>query len=146
MEIIGVAIIVIIVVIGMFFVMFSGRKKLDTKQDIMDAQLAQAMLNSMLGSETECGNSLYHVIKDCYGRNSLCKNSCQYVHDKVGEIFNGTLEKWGKPYRFYTDRKGERKIILEDRCTQFSEKSSTGLTFISYHSDSIVVSLELCKV
>lgn len=145
MEILGVALIVIIVVIGLIFAMFSKSKSYDAKEDVLDSQLAQSLLNAMLQSETECGNQLSAVIEDCYQRNTLCKDSCMYVHKKVADIFNETLDKWGKPYRFYVDRKGERKIILERDCTQFSEKSTSGLAFLNYKSDTIVVTLDLCS-
>ena len=145
MEILGVALIVVIVVIGLFFTMFSKPKTFDSKEDVLDSQLAQSLLNAMLQSETECGNQLSAVIEDCYKRNTLCKDSCRYVHEKVADIFNETLDKWGKPYRFYTDRKGERKIILEKDCTQSSAKSTSGLAFLNYKSDTIVITLDLCS-
>lgn len=145
MEMMGVALIVVIIVIGMFFVLFSKKTDVDSKEDILDSQLSQGLLNAMLSSETACGNDFSEVVKDCYGRNTLCKDSCMYIHEKAAEVFNGTLEKWGKPYRFYTERKGDRKIILEKKCTQFSEKSSIGIAMINYRSDVIVVTLEICK-
>ena len=147
MEIIGLVIILLLVVLGLLFFAYSNQRKANTKQDVVDTQMSQALLNAMMQSKTDCGPELYRAIQDCYDKNDLCDgNSCEYAKTKVSDILAGTLGKWKKPYQFFTDREGDKKIEFSDSCNVLSEKLSTGLYFIQDDDSTIIISLNICKI
>jgi hypothetical protein len=147
MEIIGLAIILILVVVGLLFFAYSNQRKVDPKQDLIDTQMSQSMLNAMMQSTTDCGPDLFRTLQDCYGKNDLCGgDSCGYAESKIAEIMEGTLNKWKKPYMFYAEADGERMLELSEECSDLSEKLSTGLYFIQEDEKTIIVSLNICKV
>jgi hypothetical protein len=144
MEIIGVLFVVLIIGAGMIFFLAS-KSKIDTKQDLSESQLSQAILNAILPSTTDCGPELSRVIENCYGKNTLCGNSCKYATDKMLEMMDGSLGKWQKPYRIYTNRGG--KILIDiDKCGNYTEKVSSGIFLIPQEKKNIVVTLDICKI
>jgi len=146
-EIIGIVIIVIILLIGFFYMMLSN-KQTESKQDIEDAHLSQALLNIIMQTNSECGPEYSIIIQDCFGKNEKCPgmNSCSYVSEKVQEILDSTLGKWQKPYSFYVTRESNKKMDINYvGCNEFKEKSSLATAIIS-DTPNIVVNLGICKI
>ncbi len=74
-ETIGFILVVIIVVLVIFFVLLS-KKSFDDKNNIIDSQLSQSMLNTLLQVNTGCGPSFSVIIQDCFNDNSFCRRLC----------------------------------------------------------------------
>ena len=106
MEIMGLAIVVILIIIGMLFVVrfVMVRKPAEFKAEFTQAQLASNMLNAFLKSNTGCSDmSITELLQDCGQSQSVyCSGrlSCEYVKDTAKSIFIETLEKWNYEYRF----------------------------------------------
>ena len=146
-EIIGVVIIVIILIIGFFFLMFS-RKQADSKQDIENVQLSQAMLNVIMQTNSECGPEFSTIIQDCFNKNEKCPgmNSCNYAEEKIQEILDNTFGIWQKPYSFYATKDNNKKIDINYvGCNEFKEKFSLATAIIS-DKPNIIVNLGICKI
>ena len=144
-ELIGIVILVILVVIGVFFLLFQ-QKEVDTKNSLVDAQLSQSMLSTMMKSHTECGPELSVVIQDCFGDDEKCPgiSSCDYASDYIKDIFENTLEKWNKGYIFYVTQEDNLMIDFNFKeCTEFKEKSALALAVLS-EEPNIVVTLGVC--
>ena len=150
MDILGLVLIVIIVVMGLFFLMIASRTTNETKVDLLDSQLSQSLVNVMLQATTDCGQSFIKIVEDCYGRNNICGsvNSCDYISTKSKEILDGTLKKWKKPYRFYISKNNVKKVDIDSdelECTNLM-KRSTGLLLIQDKEKVIIATLEICKI
>lgn len=119
MEIMGLAIVIILVIIGMLFVVrfVMVRKPAEFKAEFTQTQLASNMLNTFLKSKTrDCyGMSITELLQDCAQSQSVyCENgqlSCAYVADTAGYIFGETLEKWNLKYQFLVYFQSESSII-----------------------------------
>jgi hypothetical protein len=138
-EIIGFIIVVVMVIIVVLFVLLYP-KKIDSKTDIINSQLAQSTLNVLMQVNSECGPSFSAIIKHCFDNQEIecCINnncpvdSCEYAETKIKEIFTETLDKWEKPYIFYAEKENTKKIELAYRgCNMFKEKSSIATLVIS---------------
>ena len=149
-EVLGVVIIVILLIIGLVFMLASRRNSsVDNKHEYLDSVLSQSLLSVMLQANTECGPDLMTIIQDCYDKNEKCPgmNSCDYATEKIKEILDGTLMQWSKPYLFHVKKKQDEKIRLSsDKCSELSEKSSSGLIFIPSEKNNIAVTLDICKI
>ncbi len=108
MEIMGLAIIILLIVIGLLFVFkFMGSKPKDElKQEFVDTKLASNMLNVILKTTLDCKDiEIKNLYQDCAegitnidycGDDDPCHKASVVVED----ILNNTLKKWGKSYTF----------------------------------------------
>ena len=109
-EIIGLAIIVILVILGMTFVIkfLMDKPPVETKKEFTQAELASNMLDAFLETtarENNCKFTMSQLLQNCgQGGGITCNNkdSCEYARDAVNEIFEEkTLGKvWNIPYEF----------------------------------------------
>jgi hypothetical protein len=110
MEILGLAIVFVLLIISSVFVIRFVILKAPTnyRGGFVSAALETNMLNTLLKTTSDCsGLSMTELLQDCGETNSLqCKvedsykNSCEYVKDTVDVIFGKTLKKWQNQYKF----------------------------------------------
>lgn len=146
-DILGLVLVVILIVILLFFFLLLNNS-VENKNNIINSQLSQSILNILMQVNTECGPDLSVIIQDCFGDNQKCSgsNSCDYASSKIQEIFSNTLVKWEKPYIFYAKKSSGKKIEFSyGGCTENKEKSSLATTIISDEPINIIVSLGICK-
>lgn len=107
MEIMGLAIIVILISIGLLFavqwMLKAPSKKVETAKESV---FAANYLSALLGTTTECNKrTVRDLLQDCALTQGATKcaeqTSCEYAHDIMGKIFNSTLEKWNYDYYFF---------------------------------------------
>ncbi len=106
MEIMGLAVIVILLVLGMLFVI---GVMLEPSDDIRQAyayeKLASNSLNALLKTSTDCNNlDVKDLLKDCGGdMNIYCGSvsSCDYVESVIYTIFEGIITPLNKKYYFH---------------------------------------------
>jgi len=105
MEILGLAVIIILItLVGLFVVRFVILKPAEIKTSYTMKTLAVDTLTAMLRTNTECyGESIKDLLMDCAeGYNIVCfgENSCIYANKSINQILNKTLNKWNKNYIF----------------------------------------------
>jgi len=116
MEIMGLAIIIILLSLGVLFavkyIYLSPEKEI--KQEFIQKNIAQTMLNAILDSDIECNNnyiSIRNLLIDCnkYYTGDLSNSgsitcngefSCEFVKKKISDILGRTLEVWKNDYYF----------------------------------------------
>ena len=149
-EIMGLAIVVLLIIIGVIFVIrfVSVRKPAEFKAEFTQTQLASNMLNAFLKSKTEnCfGMSITELLQDCAQSQSVtCGNdedSCTYVESTAEAIFSETLEKWNLEYQFQLYFQGENPIIsLGQACV--GEKKSK-IFPVPTRTGSLYTKLDIC--
>lgn len=110
MEIMGLAIIVILISLSMIFVVrfVVLKKPTDFKKAFTQTELASNMLNTFLKTTSEdcTGLSMTELLQDCaQGPSIFCEDaavssSCEYVENTATEIFGNTLGLWNIDYYF----------------------------------------------
>jgi hypothetical protein len=151
-EIIGIAIIVLLLVIGLFFMIGQRLKPKDSqKGSFVDPKLAQSFLNSLMKTKTAQNVIVSDIIKDCFSnRKDLCgssKNCCEYAEETMKNALEATLLKQERSYRLTVEKKGADKLIADiatEGCGDFSEKEQPGFYYIP-PPPPIIVRLDICK-
>ena len=109
MEIMGIAIVVILVSLGLLFALTIAFKKAPIGEEtaqVKESIIAANFINTMRGTTiTECfGNTVEALLQDCaLGATITCSNgkdSCTEAPEIIKEMLEGTLAKWGKKYYF----------------------------------------------
>jgi len=108
MEILGLAVIIILItLVGLFVVRFVILKPVEIKTSYTMKTLAVDTVTAMLRTNTGCyGESIKDLLMDCAEHSPdgsiQCDGgkSCNYVNNRIEEILNKTLNKWNKNYIF----------------------------------------------
>ena len=107
-EIIGLAIVVVLLIIGMTFVIrfMLAKEPVDYKKQFTQAEIASNTINTFLKtSSRDCkGLTMTELLQNCgYGGIITCPNeqtSCVYALEAAQEIFRETLDAWNLNYEF----------------------------------------------
>lgn len=106
MEILGLAIIVVLIMLGVLFaIMFVLRApSSDTAAKYRESQLAASIVTTMLGTTTSCrGATVTELLQDCAVFERLDCNgasSCDEADAAIEEMLEGTLQAWKRSYTF----------------------------------------------
>jgi len=109
-EIMGLAIIIILIALAMLFVIqFVVLKEPDdTKKSFTHKEIASNTVGTMLTTTTECKQlSIGQLLKDCAeGPFITCPtgDSCSYTEAILEDILQQTIETWNKDYYFNVTR------------------------------------------
>jgi hypothetical protein len=111
MEMIGIALVVVIIIIGFLFVLKSMSKPpAEVQAGFVRAHIAQDVLNAMSIADANCGGlDMTELIKACVEgeREVACGDPCIVFRDSVQVILSSTLEKQKLPYRFRVYKQSE---------------------------------------
>lgn len=157
-ELIGLAIVVMLVILGMFIAiklqMLS--KPSSIEREYGQIQLASNFLNTLLSTNTDCGERLVRtLLLDCADtRAIICvedgtvKSSCQKADETIDLVLSPTLKKWNKKY-LLTMRKGNQQIAgiseKSSDCTLEMEHAAPGIYHYTLeHGGTLTISLYLC--
>lgn len=153
MEIMGLAIVVVIILIGtVIAVRFLASKKPDNpRANFVSAELASNTINTFLKTTAiECSKAkMEELIQDCaQGTERICSNgkgACEFARNTADEIFTKTFKKWKTKYKFliYVDP-GSPFVDLESDCTAQQEKVSETF-FVPVTAATVSVKLDICK-
>jgi hypothetical protein len=141
MEILGLAIVVVLIVLASLFVVrFVLLKEPDDfRGDFVQSQTASNMINTFLKTTAvDCSKiSMTELLQDCArGEGICCLNcydgdtlndvySCQFVQDAAAEVFSETLDVWKMKYYFLAyDDQTNPEIELGSAC-KGAKKSKT---------------------
>ncbi len=138
MEILGLAVVVILLIIGMLFAMKYMIKKPEIRTEASDKQLAIAFLNTLLADKlevTDCkqGVELKELLQDCTSpveRKNMCSDGttayCTKAGDVTKSILTSTFGTMKKEYKFElkkVDKSAPPLISAESsKCTSNSNK------------------------
>ena len=149
-EIMGLAIVVILVIIGTLAIARFGSDQASSyKKDYEQSKLASSMLDTLLMTTSrDCnGLSMMQILQDCAGNPNnpgLCnaENSCAYFEQQAKEMFKGTLESWQVNYELSIFYDEESPIIkLGKQCiTKQSE-----LFPVPTESGVLFAKLDICR-
>ncbi len=149
-EIMGLAIVVILLILGMTFVIrfMASKEPVDYKKQFTQSELASNMINTFLKSTSrDCnGLSMTELLQDCgQSRGIICGNdmdSCEYVEDTAQFVFSNTLEAWKMDYEFKAFADEEEPIFTLGKTCLGSKKSK--LFPIPTASRTLFVKLDIC--
>ena len=116
-EIMGLAIVVILVILGGTFAIryILTRDPIDYKETFTQSELASNMLNTFLETDAECGYKMAEILRKCsQGSGTKCdgKSYCDYFQNAATAVFGETLEKWNMDYEFRVFHGNEPSNIL----------------------------------
>jgi len=105
MEIMGLAIIMILVGLGLLFaVQFVLKPSQDTTARVKESVLAANFLNTILSTNTPClQRNIKELLQDCALTGGIIEcpeRSCEYAGQQIKQILENTLEVWRKDYKF----------------------------------------------
>jgi len=168
-EMLGIAIVVILVSIGILFIVSNAMRsagQTSQKTEFSEKQLATNILSSILQTSTSCQNDrISTLLIDCgKGNSRTCggetiqgiyieqtNNPCDYMKDTITLILNATLKKWNKKYEFkaYTTY---AQIDIKNRIEECLGGTGTGLQYVQKDSyylplypGTMTVELALCS-
>ena len=119
MEIMGLALVLVLIVLGMLFALrfFVNREPVDYKARFTQKQLAQNTVTAFLNTNTsDCyGMSVTELLQDCRQSQSVTcgegSGSCEYVEDVAAIILYNTFEQWNLKYGLLVYKDAENPVI-----------------------------------
>ena len=150
-EIMGLAIIVILITLVMIFVIRFAvlNKPEDFKGSYTQTELASNMVNTFLKSTSRnCnGLSMTELLQDCAQIQGIycedAKPSCEYVLDTAREVFGSTLDAWNLAYEFKTYFEERRPIFKLGEACPGAKKSK--LFLVPTSTQTLNVKLDICN-
>lgn len=108
MEILGLAIVVVLILIATIFVVrfLVLKTPAEYRKGFISSELASNMLNTFLKTAAkDCSQlTMTELLQDCaHGKGIICDNgeeSCKFVESTAKNIFESTLYKWSMNYEF----------------------------------------------
>jgi hypothetical protein len=157
-EIMGLAMIIILLSLGMLFVVkfVVTRETSTVGKDYTQNKVAANLMNAMLKSSTDCLGtgvrepSMTELMQDCMTSNQIMCNkttSRQKLEESLSLIFNSTLHQWRKNYQFnITNTLNPTKISMQDLnfSANCAENKETELYPIPLHPGTMFVRLDIC--
>jgi len=147
MEIMGLAIVVILITLGVLFAVTVMRKPASNiEQEYKQKTIATSYLDSLLGTTTTCHRASFReLIQDCAQSAQIkcgALNSCDYIVENFQLLFDKT----------FTKRKSQVNLFFEGPGLVTSLNSNTpcpgeltpGIQYIASRAGTITVTLQLC--
>ena len=159
MEILGLAIVVVIILMATIFVVrfVVLKTPTDYREGFVYSEEANNFVSVFLKTNADgCKQlTMTELLQDCAQSESLCclncddadtsthVSSCRFVNLTAAEVFENTLKKWSAKYEFLTYRKNDKPFIkLGEQCK--GEKRSSRPWPIPIKADTIYVKLDIC--
>ena len=148
-EIIGVAVIVIILVIAGTFMIISNSPKDSQITPASDAKIAQSFLYTLMNTKTQTSLIVSQIIKDCYDKPDRCGiNCCDYAETTMNNALKATLKDWEKDYRLQVYKGTDKRIPIitnNYECNDDAPKEEPGYYHIpDIGGEWITVKLDIC--
>ena len=150
MEILGLAIVIVLILVAVIFVVRLGfEKPSKIRPSFINSQIASNMLNTFLrtSARDDCFQlTMTELLQDCaQGIGIQCDNgddSCKYANSTAKEIFEKTFDKWNMDYEFLAYTYIKMPLIrLGETCK--SDKKSE-LFPIPIRSRTMYVKMDIC--
>ena len=154
MEILGLAIVVVLILIATIFVVrfIAFAPPANYRNTFVSAELASNTLNTFLRTSAGACSQLTmtELLQDCAQAASVTcdngENSCDYAESTAKSIFSKTLNSWNMSYEFlaYTNI-NEPYFRLGRKCSEEFDKSSKQFP-IPTNAGTMYVKLDICGV
>lgn len=157
MEIMGLAVIMILVSLGMLFIIqFNLNKEPSSlKKTYTQTQLASNILSSFLRTTViQCSQNSYgELLKDCAENLNTpntqlrCENnerSCEYVKATAAVFFNATLNTWGNQSYYFEARIPGQSVMKSSNGRCSGEKESKQ-NYIPTDAGTMTIVLDICS-
>ena len=167
-EMLGIAIVVILVSIGILFIVTNAIRSSGSqsqKTDFSEKQLATNILASILSTSSKAddcqGDRISTLMIDCgkgTGRTCLLNGNevdvCEYLNVTIDTLLNATIKVWNKKYQFlaYKSLASGVQINSTSRIEQCLAGDGTGLQYVQKDSyylplypETMTVELSLCS-
>mgnify|MGYP001597998876 FL=1 len=158
MEILGLAIVVVLLLIATFFVVrfLIFKSPMEYRKGFLSSELASSMINVFLRIDANtCSQPMADLIRNCVESGSICcegicgspnpddfTDSCEFVGSAVNDIFSETLAVWKYKYEFLIYQNPDNpRIDIGEKCG--GEKKSESYSIPS-SSGTIYVKLDIC--
>lgn len=151
MEIMGLALIVVIVIIAItFFAMYSiNSTPPDFRLGFISAELSNNMVYTYLDTVSAAcsGYTMTELLQDCVQSNAITcddgKDSCEYASAAARLIFGRTIEKWKYRYYFSSKLESNSPFIQEGKPCPGSK---VGKPYsLPTEAGTITVTLDICS-
>lgn len=150
MEILGLAIVIVLVLVATIFVVrfLVVKEPTEYRKGFIAKELASNIVNSFLKTASSSCSQLdmTELLQDCAQTSSITcdngKNSCEYAESAAKSIFSQTLDKWNMKYEFkaYTD--SSRPLLrIGQQCKAETER---GLFPVPINIGKMYVELDIC--
>ncbi|MEE9525084.1 MAG: hypothetical protein V3V78_00575 [Candidatus Woesearchaeota archaeon] len=149
MEIMGLAIIVILLSLAILFTIqfIILKEPSETKQSFTSKQLAANTASTLLTTTTGCSDQpISALLIDC-AESSLeqCSgmNHCTYVKQEIQEILNSTLDKWNRKY-YLTVNTDTTQIAIGEECSG-EKTTSQPCCILPTKYKPVKINLDICN-
>lgn len=164
MEILGLAIIVAIALIGMFFALKYITKTRERSTEISDKQMASSFINAMLSDKFEIesckqGIELKELIKDCTAeadRQQTCSSSailtyCEKSKEVTQKILDSVFSNQNQnvQYEFKVEKSGingnSEMWHITNGCASYKNKVLAPPYILTTNTDPVIISMGICS-
>lgn len=155
MEILGLAIVVVIILLAMFYVFkfISFQKPSQTRNDFVSLELASDTVNAFLKTTSrDCSQlSMTELLQDCAeGTGFRCddpasSDSCKYMQSTADEIFGKTLRAWKIKYMFTAYYSYDKSKVLAKSGEACPGEKILTIYPIPISTGQINVELDICR-
>ena len=133
MEILGLAIVIVLILVATIFVVrfLAFKKPTEYRKDFVSSELAYNIVNTFLKTTaSECSQlSMTELLRDCaQARSITCNNiynSCKYFNETAKTILRDTLINWRMNYEFSVYINPDQPLIKLGAVCRGERKSST---------------------
>jgi len=151
-EAIGIAVIVILVVIGGLYFMSRGNSD-NVSYTKSDPEIASSLLNALMNTKTEKSLTVQQVIQACYDdtNNDLCgtthdSNCCNYAYAVMKNAMDITLTEWNKEFTLKISQGSDKRIPdIPENFDCFENYQPARYHIPVPPNPTIYVNLTLCK-
>ena len=158
MEMIGLAVIVILLALGIYFVSrlsLSKPQELSQAQSFQQKQIGVSFINTLLSTDANCTGAvtfttLLQNLADPTETGTLtCPNDdiAEYFNQSVIKIFSDTLDIWNYKYEFavnFPQGSQKTKITINKDCTPELQTESSPIFPIPTERGPIRVQMKIC--
>lgn len=152
MEVIGLAIVIAILIVGLLFVVkfIVLKEPVEYKKSYTQTELASNMLNTFLKTTSrDCYKlSMTELLQDCAQIASItCENglsSCNYVEETANYLFSETLGNWNLRYYFSAFFEAGSDLIQSGNECQYKADKKSKLFPVPTAAGVLSVKLDIC--
>ena len=150
MEILGLAVIILLVSMAILFVvkfvLMSPQNNI--KKDYTFNQLASNELSAILRSSTTCkGTDVTELLQDCATYNNIhCENnqdSCEFSRDTIAFLLSNTLDVWKKSYLLDVSLNGNNLMTFKNGKFDDNTERQTKIFPIPVETGSLIVTINI---
>jgi len=155
LEVLGLAIVVILITLGVLFVIrfIVFKEPTEIRKSYIKTELASNMLNTLIRTDTTCrSKSITELLQDCASNppngsiDCGSDHSCKFLNETIEIITNKTLRKWNQDYQFDVWLEDGTVLIhtLSDPLACQGEKESKPF-YLPLQVTTINLKLDLCS-